>query len=119
MIEINGQLMMFEDDPSILHLSEDEINLALCRGSPNSKRMIRDFVLQMHGRKENACFIKNVYGICGWSHAVEGRDGVFLDATGKGIRFAEFKTGREIWFSWEDVARRIELLVKMGQYVEG
>lgn len=118
MIEMDGQYMLFEDNPNVLHLTEDEITSVLCGCSAESKRRIQDFVMRVNGVKADAAFIRGVYGICGWSHAIEGRDGIFLDATARGIRLSEYESGRERWLTWEDVARRIELLVKMGQYVE-
>lgn len=99
-------------------ITEDEIDTNLMRGSGVSegKKRIYEFFGKNHTLKEQADFLKNEYGTGGSSHALSGARGSDENHDAKGIKFTK-KDCKDVFFNWNQVARRIEDLVKNDKYL--
>lgn len=98
-------------------ITDDEINAALNGGSNISggKRRIYEFFQEKHTREEQAKFLREEYGTGGHSHALSGSDGSGEDHDAKGICYRKQGCDK-VYFSWQQVAARIESLVSKGRY---
>ena len=99
-------------------ITEDEIDENLRGGSGVSggKKRIYEFFTKNHNLKEQAEFLKNEYGAGGSSHALSGARGSSEDYDAKGIKLT--KDGcKEVFFNWNQVAKRIEDLVRNDKYL--
>ena len=117
---IDGQYTLFEDEQD-LRLSVDELDRVLLAGSGcvGGKQRIRDQFLKREGLKEDAAFLKKKYGVGGWSLELEGRPPMYLNHDGRGIEIECWKEGKRRRFTWEEIAKRIQLLVYTEKYVKG
>ncbi|HEO3244242.1 TPA: DEAD/DEAH box helicase family protein [Streptococcus agalactiae] len=99
-------------------ITEDEIDTNLMRGSGVSegKKRIYEFFGKNYTLKEQADFLKNEYGTGGSSHALSGARGSGENHDAKGIKLTK-NDCKDVFFNWNQVARRIEDLVKNDKYL--
>lgn len=99
-------------------ITEDEIEENLKRGSgiSDGKKRIYKFFTENHNLKEQADFLKNEYGIGGSSHALSGARGSGEWHDAKGIKL-EKENCKEVFLNWNQVARKIEDLVRTNKYL--
>lgn len=99
-------------------ITEDEIEENLKRGSgvSDGKKRIYKFFTENHNLKEQADFLKNEYGIGGSSHALSGARGSGEWHDAKGIKL-EKENCKEVFLNWNQVARKIEELVRTNKYL--
>ena len=105
---------------SAFSFSGEDIALALASGSgfTNGKERITAFFQEDHTPKERAEFLKKEYGIGGRSWTfLDGSHG-FLDYDSRGIKLRSYPEGKEQRFSWTDAAKRINLLIATGKYLD-
>ena len=100
-------------------ITEDEIDATLIyRGSGISGgkfRIYNYFIAKpAHTPKEKAEFLKNEFGIGGYSHGVSG-DG-WVDHDAKGLRLRKGKCP-EITISWPNVVKRIDTLIRLNRFL--
>ena len=98
-------------------ITDDEIDENLCGGSgvEGGRGRIYAYFNEKHTLSEKANFLKDEYGIGGGSHALSRSDGSFQDHNSKGISYK--KTGcTEIQMSWNNVAKRIDNLIKNDRF---
>ena len=105
--------------PHTPFITEDEIDATLVnRGSGISGgkfRIYNYFIAKpAHTPKEKAEFLKNEFGIGGYSHGVSG-DG-WVDHNAKGLRLRKGKCP-DITISWPNVVKRIDTLIRMNRYL--
>ena len=105
--------------PHTPFITEDEIDATLVnRGSGISGgkfRIYNYFIAKpAHTPKEKAEFLKNEFGIGGYSHGVSG-DG-WVDHDAKGLRLRKGKCP-DITISWPNVVKRIDTLIRMNRYL--
>ena len=105
--------------PHTPFITEDEIDATLVnRGSGISGgkfRIYNYFVAKpAHTPKEKAEFLKNEFGVGGYSHGVSG-DG-WVDHDAKGLRLRKGKCP-DITISWPNVVKRIDTLIRMNRYL--
>ena len=104
---------------SAFSFSGEDIALAMASGSgfANGKERIVAFFQEDHTPKERAEFLKKEYGIGGRSWTfLDGSHG-FLDYDSRGIKLRSYPEGKEQRFSWSDAAKRINLLIATGKYL--
>ena len=99
-------------------ITEDEIDANLMRGSniSNGKKRIYEYFIQNRTLQEQAEFLKNEYGTGGSSHALSGARGSDEWHDAKGIKLTK-NDCKEVFFNWNQVAKRIEDLVKNDKYL--
>ena len=105
--------------PHTPFITEDEIDATLVnRGSGISGgkfRIYNYFIAKpAHTPKEKAEFLKNEFGVGGYSHGVSG-DG-WVDHDAKGLRLRKGKCP-DITISWPNVVKRIDTLIRMNRYM--
>lgn len=123
--ECKGQMTIFDfadipETPSVAESSQSKINeieeREILKGSgfENGKTRIYNFFKDDHTEKECVDFLKNEYGIGGWSieegmcdHSANGIDIKFDKLIGK---------CSEVHIGWPMVARRIKELIANGKY---
>ena len=105
---------------SAFSFSGEDIALAMASGSGfvNGKERIAAFFQENHTPKERAEFLKKEYGIGGRSWTfLDGSHG-FLEHNARGISLRSYPNGQEQRFSWSDAAKRINLLIATGKYLD-
>lgn len=109
--------IMSELPEAVPFITDDEIDENLSGGSSvaGGKSRIYSFFSEEHTLTEKANFLKNEYGIGGSSHALSGSSGSFQDHSSKGLRFRKTNC-TEIQMSWNNVAKRIDELVRTDRY---
>ena len=100
-------------------ITEDEIDATLAdraSGVIGGKTRIYNFFTAKpaHTPKEKAEFLKNEFGVGGYSHGVSG-DG-WVDHDAKGLRLRKGKCP-DITISWPNVVKRIDTLIRMNRYL--
>ena len=100
-----------------LFITEDEITAVIKRGSgfQDGKFGIEKFFKEEHTPKEKEQFIKNAYGTggSGWWGFDEWHDGKGLTYK-RGLTLEPYD---KITLTWNNVVKRIERLVKDGEYI--
>ncbi len=105
---------------SAFSFSSEDIALAMASGSgfTNGKGRIVAFFQEDHTPKERTEFLKKEYGIGGRSWTfLDGSHG-FLEHNARGISLRSYPNGQEQRFSWSDAAKRIDLLIATGKYLD-
>ena len=105
---------------SAFSFSGEDIALAMASGSgfAQGKERIVAFFQGDHTPKERAEFLKKEYGIGGRSWTfLDGSHG-FLEHNARGISLRSYPNGQEQRFSWSDAAKRINLLIITGKYLD-
>ena len=101
-------------------ITEDEVDAALSRGSgmEGGERRIYNYynAHPSHTQKEKATFLKDEYGTGGRSHVLSGSDGSWEDHDSKGLRFRK-NSCSDVSLSWQNVAKRIDTLIRMNRYL--
>ena len=100
---------------------ERDIEKTLLRGSgfENGKQRIVDFFAEEYTSKEKQLFLKNEYGIGGWSDTFLGNRSGFTNHNAKGIEiFNHGFSNPSINLTWSQVSKRIEVLIDNGKYFE-
>ena len=85
-------------------------------GVSEGKKRIYEFFGKNYTLKEQADFLKNEYGTGGSSHALSGARGSGENHDAKGIKLTK-NDCKDVFFNWNQVARRIEDLVKNDKYL--
>lgn len=88
----------------------------LTRGSGISQGKLRiyEHFLKQESQEQNIAFLKNEYGIGGYSDPIP-ESGFFEDHDAKGIRLT--KGSIEVLYSWRTIAKRIGELISLGRYL--
>ncbi len=105
--------------PTVQHfITEDEIDAAMTRGSGISggKGRIYAFFMENHTDKEKVRFLKNEYGMGGYTHALSGATFSGEGHDGKGVYYKK-QDCPDVHLNWENVAKRITSLVQKGRYL--
>ena len=105
--------------PIVQHfITEDEIDAAMTRGSGISggKGRIYAFFMENHTDKEKVRFLKNEYGMGGYTHALSGATFSGEGHDGKGVHYKK-QDCPDVHLNWENVAKRITSLVQKGRYL--
>jgi N12 class adenine-specific DNA methylase len=100
---------------------ERDIEKTLLRGSgfENGKQRIVDFFAEEHTSKEKQLFLKDEYGVGGWSDTFLGNRSGFTNYNAKGIEiFDHGFSNPSINLTWSQVSKRIEVLIDNGKYFE-
>ena len=107
------------EKPSAFVISEDEIDRMLRTGSNFEGGKIRIYALyqQQGDAKERAAFLKAEYGLGGHSYTFMDGSRGFADYDGKGILLRNYDHDREVRLTWSAVDKRLDRLVKNGQYL--
>lgn len=111
---MTGQMNIFDflenPNPPILDIEDREILKG--SGFRDGKTRIYNYFKQNHNEKEKIDFLKNEYGIGGWS-IPEG----FCEHDPKGISIEIYKTKNEIIIPWNIVSKRITELIDAAKYL--
>ncbi len=100
---------------------EQDIERTLLKGSgfENGKQRIVDFFSEEHTSKEKQDFLKQEYGIGGWSDTFFGNRSGTTWHSSKGIDIMVFGEDKpRIKLTWAQTAKRIETLINNGKYYE-
>ncbi|MBR4657278.1 MAG: hypothetical protein IKO68_12125 [Oscillospiraceae bacterium] len=101
-------------------ITEDEIDAAISSGTgfEGGKKRIYDYFTAKppYTHKEKADYLKEQYGTGGHSHALSGADFSQEDHNAKGLRLSKGSCP-EVTISWPNVAKRIEMLIRMKRYL--
>ena len=105
--------------PSALVLSEEDIDLVLRRGSgyENGKIRIAAMYAGNPSPKEALEFLKDEYGIGGYSHTYLDGTGGFVDYNGQGLRLSQRGFSEETRLRWPAVEQRIRRMIESGTYL--
>ena len=100
-------------------ITEDEILESLSRGSgvDRGKERITKFFKENHTLQEKANFLKDEYGIGGYSHAVSGAMGSDEWHDAKGLKLQK-KDCSDVFLTWSSVAKHIDELLSKNLYLE-
>ncbi len=101
--------------------AEQDIERTLLKGSgfENGKQRIADFFSEEHTAKEKQDFLKQEYGIGGWSDTFFGNRSGTTWHSAKGIDIMVFGEDKpRIKLTWAQTAKRIETLINNGRYFE-
>ena len=113
--EYTSDMPEIPDVPTFI--TDDEIDENLCGGSgvEGGRGRIYAYFNEKHTLSEKANFLKDEYGIGGGSHTLSRSYGSYQDHNSKGISYK--KTGcTEIQMSWNNVAKRIDNIIKNDRY---
>ena len=106
-------------DRPVLHLSDEEIENVLRRGSGFEGGKLRIAALySMNPTPVDArVFLSNEYGVGGHSHTfLDGSSG-FIDYNSRGMQFRRWKTNEEYNLRWHAVERYIRNMMEQGTYL--
>ncbi|MBR3429043.1 MAG: DEAD/DEAH box helicase family protein [Clostridia bacterium] len=106
-------------DRPVLHLSDEEIEHVLRRGSGFEGGKLRIAALySMNPTPVDArVFLSNEYGVGGHSHTfLDGTSG-FIDYNSRGMQFRRWKTNEEYNLRWHAVERYIRNMMEQGTYL--
>ena len=106
-------------DRPVLHLSDEEIEHVLCRGSgfEGGKLRIAALYAQNPPPVDARVFLSNEYGVGGHSHTfLDGTSG-FIDYNSRGMQFRRWKTNEEYTLRWHAVERYIRNMMEQGTYL--
>ena len=110
---------MMETPKITQFITDDEINATIAKkysGVQDGQFRIYEFFTQEHTTKEKEDFLKHEYGIGGGNNAISGNFHSWEDHDGKGLRLQK-PDCKEIQLKWNQVAKRIENLIKSGNYL--
>ncbi len=99
----------------------EDIDKALLHGSgfEGGKQRIVHFFADEHTSKEKADFLKNEYGIGGWTEYFTGDRNGYVNHDSKGIDVANQGIGKTaVHLTWSKVSKRIDELIANGEYFE-
>lgn len=115
MEQVLGQISMF--DVQNYKISDTDIRQALLKGSgfSNGKNRIYDYFSKENDLKKQAEFLKNEYGVGGWTGAIPGNFYSQLDHNAKGITIDN--DHKKVNLSWIEVAKIIKELVNNNLYM--
>lgn len=102
-------------------ITEEDIDIILCRGSgfAEGKMRIYEQFLKNETDGKNAEFLKNEYGT-GGSTVVGTSKHIWQNHNAKGIEvilWSKEKKSKSLLLSWNDVAKRIGVLIKQEKYL--
>lgn len=100
-------------------ITDDEINSTIAKrysGVQDGQFRIYSFFTQEHTTEEKEDFLKHEYGIGGGNNSVSGNFHSWEEHDGKGLRLQK-PDCKEIQLRWNQVAKRIENLIKNGRYL--
>lgn len=100
---------------------KEDIEHVLLRGSSfvGGRQRIVDFFQDKHTHKEKAKFLKDEYGIGGFTADFIGDRRGFVNYNAKGIQIENKGIGiKSINLKWSDVAKKIDELIENGKYFE-
>lgn len=106
-----------------MNISEPEICEVLLDGSGVSEGKLRiyKYFCKEHTIEEYKKFLKNEYGIGGWSGALKNAEYSSADHDAKGIKIVkednEFNVIANIFLTWNKVAIMIKRLINQDQYL--
>ena len=106
-------------DRPVLHLSDEEIEHVLQRGSgyEGGKLRIAALYFQNPTPVDARVFLSNEYGVGGHSHTfLDGTSG-FIDYNSRGMQFRRWKTNEEYNLRWHAVERYIRSMMERGVYL--
>ena len=106
-------------DRPVLHLSDEEIEHVLRRGSgfEGGKLRIAALYAQNPTPVDARVFLSNEYGVGGHSHTfLDGTSG-FIDYNSRGMQFRRWKTNEEYTLRWHAVERYIRNMMEQGTYL--
>ena len=106
-------------DRPVLHLSDEEIEHVLQRGSgfEGGKLRIAALYAQNPTPVDARVFLSNEYGVGGHSHTfLDGTSG-FIDYNSRGMQFRRWKTNEEYNLRWHAVERYIRNMMEHGTYL--
>ena len=106
-------------DRPVLHLSDEEIEHVLQRGSgfEGGKLRIAALYAQNPTPVDARVFLSNEYGVGGHSHTfLDGTSG-FIDYNSRGMQFRRWKTNEEYNLRWHAVERYIRNMMEQGTYL--
>ncbi|VOJ26376.1 helicase [Streptococcus pneumoniae] len=100
-------------------ITDDEVLSTLSRGSgiDKGKERITKFFKENHTLQEKANFLKDEYGIGGYSHAVSGAMGSDEWHDAKGLKLQK-KDCSDVFLTWSSVAKYIDELLSKNLYEE-
>ena len=100
-------------------ITEDEVLESLSRGSgvDRGKERITKFFKENHTLQEKANFLKDEYGIGGYSHAVSGAMGSDEWHDAKGLKLQK-NDCNDVFLTWTSVAKHIDELLSKNLYIE-
>lgn len=100
-------------------ITDDEVLSTLSRGSgiDKGKERITKFFKENHMLQEKANFLKDEYGIGGYSHAVSGAMGSDEWHDAKGLKLQK-KDCSDVFLTWSSVAKHIDELLSKNLYEE-
>lgn len=103
-----------QHDPCDYFITDDEINVLLAKGSnvSASKERICDYFLSNNTIQDKAKYLKNEYGLGG----CHGAEIVGYNSFGKALEI-EKNNCKKIELSWIEVTKRIDSLIKKGQFL--
>mgnify|MGYP001217304593 CR=1 FL=1 len=104
----------------VLPLPQAAIDYVLCGGSGISEgkmRIYRQFT-ESFSKEENIRFLKNEYGIGGYSDAIPG-SGYWESHDSKGIEISDHYSvpERRVLFNWSYIEKRLSELIKLDRYL--
>ena len=103
--------------PEIRHrITEDEISHIFTDASESKKLALYAFWQQNHTAKEKERYLKDQYGIGGYSGALSNNFHSFLDYEGKEMRFRKPDCGT-VEELWPKIVRRVDALIASGRYL--
>ncbi len=108
-----------EAKTSAFTLSQEIIDIVLCRGSnvSQSKMRIYEQFTKSLSSKENIEFLKNEYGWGGSSSVITGT-GISEMHSGKGIQLSKgYSTDKKLLLKWPQIEKRIGELIKQDRYL--
>lgn len=100
-------------------ISQADIENALMRGSGFAGGKCRIYCMFTHDHtpKEAAAFLREEYGVGGYSHDwLDGTRG-FVDFTHEGMKFSRKGFTEEIALKWDKIERYIRGMVERGAYL--
>ena len=108
-----------QEQPSVLFISDEEIDRALRGGSGFSggKMRIQALYDTQPNAKERADYLKNEYGIGGRSWTFSDGSSGFVDYGGKGILIRRYGYDQEVRLHWNMVERKIGDLIRRDEYL--
>lgn len=84
--------------------------------SGGKQRIARYF--ESEASSKDACgFLKNEYGIGGWSQQFADGNGM-VESSGKGITIHKYKTGSVRLYSWREIEKELRKMIQNGNYLE-
>ena len=106
-------------DRPVLHLSDEEIEHVLRRGSgfEGGKLRIAALYAQNPTPVDARVFLSNEYGVGGHSHTfLDGTSG-FIDYNSRGMQFRRWKTNEEYTLRWHAVELYVRKMMEQGTYL--